>query len=37
VVALARDMTPGAWITGGLCAIGLYVCAAGLFRRPDHP
>jgi len=34
-VALARDMMPGPWITGGLVAIGLYVLAAGVFRRAD--
>ncbi len=32
-VALARDLAPGPWITGGLTAIGLYVLAAGVFRR----
>jgi hypothetical protein len=26
-------MTPGPWITSGLVAIGLYVLAAGVFRR----
>jgi phosphatidylcholine synthase len=40
VVALARDMAPGPWVTGGLCAISLYFLAAGLLRqgadaRPD--
>jgi phosphatidylcholine synthase len=34
-VAVARDMTPGPWVTGALCAIGLYVVAAGIFRRYD--
>jgi phosphatidylcholine synthase len=34
-VALARDMAPPAWVTGALCAIGLYVVAAGVFRRAD--
>jgi phosphatidylcholine synthase len=34
-VALACDMMPGPWITGGLVAIGLYVLAAGVFRRAD--
>jgi phosphatidylcholine synthase len=33
LVALVDDMTPGPWITGGLVAIGLYVLAAGAFRR----
>jgi phosphatidylcholine synthase len=36
LVALARDMMPGPWITGGLVAIGLYVVAAGVFRRADE-
>jgi phosphatidylcholine synthase len=31
LVALARDLTPGPWVTGGLCAIGLYVLAIGAF------
>ena len=34
VVAVARDMAPGPWVTGGLCAVGLYFLAAGLLRRP---
>ena len=37
LVALARDLAPGPWVTGGLCAIGLYVLAAGVFRRADDP
>ncbi|MEA2995519.1 MAG: hypothetical protein QOG74_1068, partial [Alphaproteobacteria bacterium] len=24
------------WVTAGLCAIGLYVLAAGFLRRPDE-
>ena len=32
-VAVARDLAPGAWVTGGLCVIGIYVVAAGAFRR----
>jgi phosphatidylcholine synthase len=36
LVALARDLAPGPWVTGGLCAIGLYVLAAGIFRRADN-
>jgi phosphatidylcholine synthase len=36
LVALARDLAPGRWVTGGLCAIGLYVLAAGIFRRADN-
>jgi phosphatidylcholine synthase len=35
LLALSRDMTPGPWITGGLCAIGLYFLGAGLLRRAD--
>jgi phosphatidylcholine synthase len=35
LVALARDLAPGPWITGGLVAIGLYVLAAGVFRGAD--
>ena len=35
LVALARDLAPGPWVTGGLVAIGLYVLAAGVFRRAD--
>ena len=34
--AVWRDMAPPAWVTAGLCAIGLYVLAAGFFRRPDE-
>jgi phosphatidylcholine synthase len=33
VVAIARDMAPGRWVTGGLCAICLYFVGAGLLRR----
>jgi phosphatidylcholine synthase len=32
VVALARDLAPGGWVAGGLCVIGLYFLAFGLFR-----
>jgi phosphatidylcholine synthase len=35
LTAVARDMAPGIWVTAGLCAIGLYVVAAGLFRADD--
>ena len=35
VVTLMRDMTPGPWVTGALCGIGLYIVAAGAFRRYD--
>ena len=30
--ALARDLMPPAWVTIVLCAIGVYVVSAGLFR-----
>jgi phosphatidylcholine synthase len=33
--AIARDLAPGPWVTAGLCAIGLYVLAAGVLRRAD--
>jgi phosphatidylcholine synthase len=33
VVALLRDMFPGPWVTGALCAIALYFLGAGLMRR----
>jgi phosphatidylcholine synthase len=32
VVALLRDMAPGIWISGPLCAIGLYILVAGFLR-----
>jgi phosphatidylcholine synthase len=31
--ALGRNLEPGPWITGGLCAIAVYFIAAGLIRR----
>ncbi|MEJ0076922.1 MAG: CDP-alcohol phosphatidyltransferase family protein [Alphaproteobacteria bacterium] len=34
-VTLLRDMMPGPWITGSLCAIALYFLGAGLLRRTD--
>ena len=34
-VALFRDMMPGPWITGALCAIALYFLGAGLLRQPN--
>ena len=34
-VALTHDLAPGPWVTGGLVAIGLYVLAAGIFRRAE--
>jgi len=30
--ALMRDLMPPAWVTIVLCAIGVYVVCAGLFR-----
>ena len=33
-VALMRDMMPGPWITGGLCAIAIYFLTIGLLRWP---
>jgi phosphatidylcholine synthase len=33
-IALMRDMMPGPWITGGLCAIAIYFLAIGLLRWP---
>lgn len=33
LITLARDMAPGPWITGGLCAIAVYVVGAGVLRR----
>ncbi len=35
VVALLRDMSPGPWVTGALCAIALYFLGAGLLRRAE--
>jgi phosphatidylcholine synthase len=32
--AVWRDMAPAGWVTAGLCAIGLYVLAAGFLRGP---
>ena len=37
VVAIASDLTPGPWVTGGLWAIFLYFLIAGLWRRPEAP
>jgi len=34
LVALARDMAPGFWVTAGLCGIAVYVVGAGLLRKP---
>jgi len=33
VIAVVRDLDPGAWVTGGLVAIGLYFLAVGLTER----
>ncbi len=33
--ALVRDMSPGPWVTGALCAIALYFLGAGLLRRAE--
>ena len=33
IVAIARDMAPGPWVTGAMCVIGLYFVGAGLLRR----
>jgi len=35
LIALIRDMSPGIWISGPLCAIAIYVLAAG-YLRPDR-
>ena len=35
VVALLRDMSPGPWVTGALCAVALYFLGAGLLRRAE--
>jgi phosphatidylcholine synthase len=35
LVALIRDMMPGPWVTGALCAIALYFLGAGLLRRKE--
>jgi phosphatidylcholine synthase len=34
-VAVIRDMMPGPWITGALCAIALYFLGAGLLRKDE--
>jgi len=33
LAAVIRDMSPGPWITTGLCAIAVYLVAAGFLRR----
>jgi phosphatidylcholine synthase len=35
VVALARNMEPGPWVTGALCAIGCYVFLVGALRSAE--
>jgi phosphatidylcholine synthase len=35
LVTLARDMSPGPWITGVLCVIAIYVVGLGMLRRAD--
>ncbi len=35
MVALVRNMEPGAWVTGALCAIGCYVFIVGAFRAAE--
>jgi phosphatidylcholine synthase len=37
VVAIARDMAPGPWVTGGMCVISLYFIGAGLLRPRSEP
>jgi len=34
LMAIARDMSPGPYVTGSLCAIGIYMLGAGVLRRP---
>jgi len=36
VVAIARDMAPGPWVSGAMCVIVLYFVGAGLLRRPSN-
>ncbi|HXW23672.1 MAG TPA: phosphatidylcholine synthase [Xanthobacteraceae bacterium] len=37
VVAIARDLAPGPWVTGSLCAVCVYFLGAGLLRRRSDP
>jgi phosphatidylcholine synthase len=37
IVAIARDMAPGPWVSGAMCVIVLYFVGAGLLRRPSDP
>src|SRR5262249_159090 len=34
LIAIVREMSPGPYVTGALCVIGLYVLGAGALRRP---
>jgi phosphatidylcholine synthase len=34
LITIVRDMSPGPYVTGALCVIGLYVLGAGALRRP---
>jgi phosphatidylcholine synthase len=33
LVTLVYEMSPGSWVTGALCVIGVYILGAGAFRR----
>jgi phosphatidylcholine synthase len=33
IITIARDMSPGPWITTALCGIGLYIFMGGMLRR----
>lgn len=35
IAALAQELNPTPWITGGLCAAGIYFVALGLLRLPS--
>jgi phosphatidylcholine synthase len=35
IVAIARDLAPGPWVNGAMCAICVYFIGAGLWRSPD--
>ncbi len=35
LITLGRDMSPGPWITGALCAIAVYTVGLGVLRRVD--
>jgi hypothetical protein len=34
LITIVRDMSPGPYVTGALCVIGLDVLGAGALRRP---